>query len=153
MKFKEYISLLIIHVKTDEMGNENLFNDFFSLRSGVHCGGFSSMAMPRRSTPTLFATSRTWTTRSKITLLSARTMTGLILLKAMRGAKLYHNFITINEKGAKPKSPNPLILKVPGRGIEPRTRGFSVLCSTDWANPASKIISDFILQPRWCVKS
>jgi len=24
-----------------------------------------------------------------------------------------------------------LFLKVPGRGIEPRTRGFSVLCSTD----------------------
>jgi len=24
-----------------------------------------------------------------------------------------------------------LILKVPGLGIEPRTRGFSVLCSTD----------------------
>jgi hypothetical protein len=31
------------------------------------------------------------------------------------------------------KAPNQqvLIFKVPGRGIEPRTRGFSVLCSTD----------------------
>ena len=42
-----------------------------------------------------------------------------------------HNLGTINEKGAKPELPNPLIYKVPGRGIEPRTRGFSVLCSTD----------------------
>ena len=42
-----------------------------------------------------------------------------------------HNLGTINEKGVKLESPNPLILKVPGLGIEPRTRGFSVLCSTD----------------------
>ena len=30
-----------------------------------------------------------------------------------------------------------LFWMVPGRGIEPRTRGFSIPCSTDWANRAS----------------
>ena len=38
---------------------------------------------------------------------------------------------TNNEKGVNLVSAAPLFLKVPGRGIEPRTRGFSVLCSTD----------------------
>jgi hypothetical protein len=38
---------------------------------------------------------------------------------------------TNNEKGVSLVLANPLFLKVPGRGIEPRTRGFSVLCSTD----------------------
>ena len=42
-----------------------------------------------------------------------------------------HNLGTINKKGVNLILPNPLILEVPGRGIEPRTRGFSVLCSTD----------------------
>jgi hypothetical protein len=37
-----------------------------------------------------------------------------------------HNLGTINEKGANLVLANPLKFKVPGRGIEPRTRGFSV---------------------------
>ena len=36
------------------------------------------------------------------------------------------NLIRDNKKGANLKLVNPLILKVPGRGIEPRTREFSV---------------------------
>ena len=42
-----------------------------------------------------------------------------------------HSLGTINKKGISLTLANPLIYKVPGRGIEPRTRGFSVLCSTD----------------------
>ena len=42
-----------------------------------------------------------------------------------------HNLGTINKKGISSILANPLVFKVPGRGIEPRTRGFSVLCSTD----------------------
>ena len=84
MKFKGYILLLIINVKTDEMGNKKLLNGFFLSRVG-----FISVVSPRWLCRGVlphrfFATSRTWTTRSKITLLSARTMTGLNLLKAMR---------------------------------------------------------------------
>jgi hypothetical protein len=42
-----------------------------------------------------------------------------------------YKLVTNNEKGANFILANPLILKVPGPGIEPGTRGFSVLCSTD----------------------
>ena len=38
-----------------------------------------------------------------------------------------HNLGTINEKGVDRVLANPLKFKVPGRGIEPRTRGFSVV--------------------------
>ena len=51
--------------------------------------------------------------------------------KALITMKDMNSSVTINEKGINPNLANPLILKVPGRGIEPRTRGFSVLCSTD----------------------
>ena len=46
----------------------------------------------------------------------------------INGDSLYRNLVTIHKKWVRPLSPNPLILQVPGRGIEPRTRGFSVQC-------------------------
>jgi hypothetical protein len=54
-----------------------------------------------------------------------------IWMRYMLSRALLSSLGTNNEKGVNLVLANPLFLKVPGRGIEPRTRGFSVLCSTD----------------------
>ena len=58
--------------------------------------------------------------------------------KSSQIASTFKSFFEIHEK---PMNKNNCHIQVPWTGIEPVTRGFSVLCSTNWATKACLIVT------------